>query len=55
MTYSFKQFTHDPFSLRITSFLASRGRAGKNLLLTMKLESVRILPAAGDKTFTSDL
>jgi len=54
MTYTFKQFTHDPFSLRTTAFLASRGRADKTLLLTMKLEFVRILSAAGDKTVTSD-
>ena len=36
--------------LRTGASLASRGRADK----TLKLPFVRILPAAGDKTFTSD-
>jgi hypothetical protein len=36
--------------LRAGASLASRGRADK----TLKLKFVRILPAAGDKTFTSD-
>jgi hypothetical protein len=35
-------------------FSPVEGPADKSLLLTLKLEFVRILPAAGDKTFTSD-
>ena len=49
-----RKFTHDPFWLRTTAFLASRGPADKTLLLTIRLEFGLILPTAGDKTFTSD-
>jgi hypothetical protein len=35
-------------------FSRVEGPADKSLLLTIKLEFVRILPAVGDKTFTSD-